>query len=114
MLENYTAQTQSLLHEIYSLDPLVQLSIYKALEPIARVVEQDLEESFIESGDKFNMIELTDGSQWEFKLKDAYFRNSLDTGRLKTELPDIAAMYTRETLVKASVQKVYRPRDFHS
>ena len=112
MPNSISTLTQALLQQIYNADPMVQLAIYKAIEPLAKVMEQDMENSFMESGNRFNNIELADGSHWEFKLKDAYYRNSIDTGRLKSELPDIATMYTRETLVKASVQKTYRPRDF--
>lgn len=82
-----------------------ELKNYKALKVKMDMLDKQLREEFLEAFEKYGIMSWhsEDGSI-EVNYKKPYTRTSIDSTRLKKELPDIAEEYSKTTNVKSSVE----------
>lgn len=68
------------------------------------IQEKQLREELLEAMQKYDIKSWqTEDGSIKAIYKDAYTRNSIDTARLKKELPDVAEEYSKTVEVKPSV-----------
>ena len=69
------------------------------------IKEKQLREELLEAMEKYNIINWsTEDESIKAVYKNSYTRTTIDSTRLKKELPDVAEEYSKTTQVKPSVE----------
>ncbi len=108
-MPSLTTNAAEALNVISQLDDMEQYAIFKALEPIAKVLEEEIKNNFLESSMDNQDIELFDGAQIILKRKAAYTSFRVNVSRLQKELPDVAEAYKDAVNYKETVTLRYEP-----
>lgn len=82
-----------------------QIKDFERRKIAIEIQEKQLREELLEAMEKYGITSWnTDDGSIKATYKKSYTRTSIDSKRLKEELPDIAEEYSKQSEVKASVE----------